>query len=167
MLSLCAWQHQYPCLIALLWPGWHSEHDAEAWFAAELGLSGRPGIVNWLLAGDSVSHTVVIHNTGNAKLRIVTVTTVVLTAPSSPVTGLTAYSCKLDAATAGVALTSEGLEIPKGSTLACTAAYAFNSISLIEAGNLTFAATVDAADYSSPMFWMQLLLLCHACHNLA
>jgi hypothetical protein len=104
--------------------------------------------VCWLLAGDSVTHTVVIHNTGNAKLRAVTVTTTVSPAAPNGITGLTAYSCKLDAATTGVEMTPAGLDIPKGSTLVCAATYAFSSISLIEAGDLTFATTADAADFT-------------------
>lgn len=93
------------------------------------------------LAADLVTHTVVIHNTGNAKLRGVSLSTVLTDPQSASVTGLSAYSCLLDNAGSGLTLPQD---LAAGHALHCTASYAFSSAAQIEAGDLTFTPTVSA-----------------------
>lgn len=93
-------------------------------------------------AGQSVSHTVTIANTGNAKLRTVSISTTLSTQRTPQPGALSAYSCIL---TPGVTTHNLPTELPKGGTLACTATYTFISVEQIEAGDLTFTATVSAA----------------------
>lgn len=110
----------------------------------EVTASLRAGVINQ--TGDAVSHTVVVLNNGNSKLRGVAVTTTLSTAGPTAAGSLGAYSCKLDGAGAGAA---PPLDLPAGSNLSCTASYSFNAIARIEAGDLTFACSVGATDYGS------------------
>lgn len=98
-----------------------------------------------LAAGELVIHTVVVNNTGNAKIREVMVTTALTTNNSAnTVSGLATYSCRLDAG-APADLASPGVDLPQPGVLTCTATYTFTGISTIEAGDLRFDTQVTAA----------------------
>lgn len=86
-------------------------------------------------------HNVVIHNTGNVKLRAVTILTVL----SRGAQGLSSYTCSL----AGANITLPNT-LPVASSLNCTASYTFATVQDIEAGDLSFASTVTTADVDNP-----------------
>jgi hypothetical protein len=104
-----------------------------------------PAVVCWT-AADTVTHTMVLQNTGNAKLRGLGISTVLASQVSNSVPGLTAYSCKLDNTGSALALPQP---LAAGHSLHCTATYTFSDASIIEAGNLTFTPTVSATDTSA------------------
>lgn len=100
-------------------------------------------------AGDIVTHTVIIQNSGNVALRDVTITTALERgSPPAAVTGLTSYTCTRTGSAVAISST-----IPVASGLVCTASYTFATVEDIEAGNLTFATTVSAAGKTGPLVW--------------
>jgi hypothetical protein len=98
-----------------------------------------------LAAGEMVTHTVVVTNVGNAKLRDVMVTTTRTTNDGvNTVSGPTTYSCSLNSG-GSTTLASPGVNLTKPGVLTCTATYTFATISTIEAGDLRFDTQVTAA----------------------
>lgn len=93
-----------------------------------------------------MTHTVVITNDGNVRLRAVTISTTLSTASSNAVTGLGAYGCRLNGDSSDTAL-GAGLAVPVGRILTCKATYTFDTVALIEAGNLSFNSLVTATGY--------------------
>lgn len=103
--------------------------------------SCNPLLVDVCIAGQLVQHVVIIHNTGNVRLRDVDITTTLYRADIlSTVSGLTAYAC-----TGGDSATLPS-SLNVSSFMTCTASYTFAAVEAIEAGDLNFTATVQAAD---------------------
>lgn len=94
-------------------------------------------------AGPSVTQTVLIHNTGNVRLRDVNITTMLSTAQGAQAAALTAYSCHLDGGGSALSIPAA---VPRGSSLSCLATYSFSNVEHIEAGDLRFDTLVAAAD---------------------
>jgi len=90
-----------------------------------------------------VTQTVLIHNTGNVRLRDVNITTILSTAQGAQAAALTAYSCHLDE---GASALSVPAAVPRGSSLSCVPTYSFSTVEHIEAGDLRFDTLVSAAD---------------------
>lgn len=83
----------------------------------------------------------VISNNGNAKLRGVSLSTVLSTTAVTDVSGLSSYSCLLNNAGSGLTLPQD---LAAGQAFHCTASYDFTSAAQVEAGDLTFTPTVSA-----------------------
>lgn len=96
-------------------------------------------------AGQSVTQTVLIHNTGNVQLRDVNLSTTVSTATGAQAAALPAYSCQL--AGGGSTLTLPAA-VPQGSSLSCVATYSFSNVQQIEAGDVRFDTIASAAALS-------------------
>lgn len=99
-----------------------------------------------------MTYTVVVTNTGNVKLRGVTITTTLTTAGPTPVpSGLTAFSCSSPAINTGTAFTLgvAGTDLLHAAVLTCTATYTWSTVETIEAGDLAFASAVTATSYGS------------------
>lgn len=91
-----------------------------------------------------MQHVVVIRNTGNVRLRDVDITTTLYRGTiASTVSGLTAYAC-----TGGDSATLPS-SLNVSSSMTCTANYTFADVTDIEAGDLNFTATVQAADVAA------------------
>jgi hypothetical protein len=90
-----------------------------------------------MTAGQMVQHVVVIHNTGNVRLRGVDISTT-LSRASVPV--LTSYICT------GGDNTTLPSSLNVSITMTCTADYTFANVTDIEAGDLNFTASVQATD---------------------
>lgn len=102
------------------------------------------------VAGDIVTHTVVVSNTGNVQLRNVMITTALTTnnGANAVSPGLTSYNCSRDGS-AATTLLSPGTLVPQGGVLTCTATYTFTAISTIEAGNMRLDTSVAAASVTA------------------
>lgn len=86
-----------------------------------------------------MQHVVVIHNTGNVRLRSVTIVPTLFRGDlASTVSGLTPYSC-----TGGWNDTLP-TSLNVSSSMTCTANYTFVDVTYIEAGDLNFTAQVQA-----------------------
>jgi hypothetical protein len=103
-----------------------------------------------------VQHTVNITNTGNVRLRDVSISTA-LTRGATPVTTLgdSAYSCA-GGVTAGGALPNS---LDVHSYMVCTAVYTLAGVADIEAGDLDFTAAVSAASVTPETLPVQTLLV--------
>jgi hypothetical protein len=92
---------------------------------------------------------VVIHNTGNTRLRAVKITTTLTTQPASTPTAPTSYSCVVDGSGDPVTVTTAtGADLDSGSNWTCTAVYTWDTVEAIEAGDLTIDSTVGATAYT-------------------
>jgi len=96
-------------------------------------------------AGQSVTQTVLIHNTGNVQLRDVNLTTTLSTATGAQAAALPAYSCQLDGGPSALTLPAA---LPQGSNLTCVTTYHFSNVQQIEAGDLHFDTMASAAALS-------------------
>lgn len=92
-------------------------------------------------AGQNVTYSVSINNTGNVRLRNVSIVPTLLTEAATTVTSdLAAFECVIGAGTAF----SLPADLPVDTFMVCSAVYIFD-IAAIEDGDLTFAAKVTAA----------------------
>lgn len=87
-----------------------------------------------------MAHTVTITNTGNVKLRGITISTTVTQGPlaTAVTSSLSLYNCT------GGSDAALPTALNVSSVMVCTATYTFAAVQDIEAGNLLFASTVSA-----------------------
>ena len=91
-----------------------------------------------------VQHVVVIHNTGNVRLRDVVISTTLLRGSTAQtVPALTSYICT------GGNSTALPASLNVSSSMTCTANYTFEAVEDIEAGDLNFTATVQATSLAA------------------
>lgn len=95
-------------------------------------------------AGQSVVVIVVIHNTGNVRLRGIEITTTP-NRTSTAGAALSSFVCT------GGSSSSLPASLNVSSSMTCTATYSFGEVTDVEAGDISFATSVSAAPSGQPV----------------
>jgi hypothetical protein len=107
------------------------------------------------LAGATVDWTLTVENTGTVALRQLTIAPQSTAPGTAETAGLGAFSCSIDSGTAFTLPAASpfptGSPLPVGKSAVCIATYTFSTVAAIEAGDLTFAADVSAATWTTPL----------------